>query len=143
MFRCFNCGKSFDNDEILELQDNLGTIKNPPYKVSYVCPHCKSNEYKSFLKDRTSRRRTIEVIIDVMVLLNEFDEKICAAFNSRATDSTGLDFGRNKLFEFLTEIAEGEDFDLPRNIDDKVFSMKMPSQASEVYEILTRNIEGD
>lgn len=142
MFRCFNCGKSFDNDEILELAENDG-FREGPYRTSYVCPHCGCNEYKPFLKDRISRRQTIDVLVDVMVLLNEFDEKICQAFHECATESTGLDYGRGKLYEYLCEISEGEDFDLPRNIDDKIFSMKMPSQASEVYEILTRNIEGD
>lgn len=143
MFRCFNCGKSFDNDEIFELVDNLGTIKEPPYYVSYVCPYCKSNEYKPFIKDRVSRRQVIDTLLDVMLLLNDFDSKICSAFNSAATDNTGLDYGRSKLFDFLTRLSEDDEFNLPRNIDEKIFSMKLPGEASDVYEILTRNIEGD
>ncbi len=143
MFRCFNCGKSFDNDEILEMHETLGTIKEPPYEVSYVCPHCKSNEYRPFIKDRVSRRKVIEVLIDVMLLLNDFDEKICAALNSTATDNTGLDFGRSKLFGFLVSLAENEDFDLPRNIDEKIFDMENAVQASEVEKTLTKNIEGE
>ena len=142
MFRCFDCGKSFDDDEILELAENDG-FREGPYRTSYVCPHCKCNMYKPFLKDRVSRRRVIEALLDVMLMLNEFDEKICSAFNSTATKETGLDYGRNKIFEFLVELAEGDEFDVPKNIDDLLFNMQTMKQASKVAEILTRNIEGD
>ena len=142
MFRCFDCGKSFDNDEILELKENDG-FREGPHRTSFACPYCKGNHYRPFIKDKVSRRRVVDELLDVLLLLNSFDTKLCSIFNNCATDDTELDFARSKLYEFLVELAENEDFDLPKNIDDKVFGMKTVSDAAEVMNILTRNIEGD
>ena len=140
MFRCFDCGKSFDDDDILELSENDG-FREGPYRTSYVCPHCKGNTYRPFIKDKISRRRVIDELLDILLLLNVFDEKLCGVFNSTATEDTEFDFARSKAFDFLVELAENEDFDLPRNIDDKVFRMKTVADAQDVMNILTRNIE--
>ena len=143
MFRCFNCGKAFDNDEILELSETLGTIKEPPSKVSYVCPYCKCNMYKPFIKDSISRRQIIDSLIDVMQKLNIFEHKLSETFNSSATNGTELDVARSNLFELFTVLAGDDEFALPRNIDEKIFYMMNTQEASALYEILTKNIEGD
>ena len=140
MFRCFDCGKSFDDDEILELADNDG-FREGPHRTSYVCPHCKGSHYRPFMKDKVSIRQVLEELLDVMCLLNTFDDKLLAVFNREATDNTELYYARCKIVDFITSICEDEDFDLPRNIDDKVFRMKTVADAQDVMNILTRNIE--
>ena len=140
MFRCLECRRAFE--ETLELIDPIG-LDSPPYKKIYVCPHCKQNYYKPFVKDSISRREVIDKLIDVMQKLNIFEHKISEAFNSCATDGTELDYARSELFELFTVLAANDEFDLPRDIDAKIFDMVSSQEAAAVMGILTKNIEED
>ena len=140
MFRCLECGEAFE--ETLEIQETHG-LSHPPYEKRYVCPYCKGSTYRPFTKDSISRTKVIDELLDVMQKLNQFDNSICGAFNSTATDDTGLDFARSKLFELFTVLAEDDVFSLPRDIDCKIFDMRTNAEAAAVMALLTKNIEGD
>ena len=140
MFRCFDCGKSFDDDEILELAENDG-FREGPHRTSYVCPHCKGSHYRPFMKDKVSIRQVLEELLDVMCLLNTFDDKLLAVFNREATDNTELYYARCKMVDFITSICEDEDFDLPRNTDGALLGARGIVDARELMDVLTRNID--
>ena len=140
MFRCLECGEAFE--ETLEIIETHG-LDTPPYEKRFVCPECKSNRYKPFTKDSISRRQVIDRLIDIMQKLNIFEHKISEAFNSCATDDTELDYARRELFELFTVLAGGDEFDLPGDIDAKIFGMVSSQEAAAVMGILTKNIEGD
>ena len=140
MFRCLECGEAFE--ETLEIKETHG-LSTPPYETRYVCPKCKGNNYKPFIKDAISRRQVIDKLIDIMQKLNIFEQKLSETFNSTATNGTELDFARNYMFELLTVLAGDDEFMLPRNIDEKIFDMVSTQEAAAVERILTKNIEGD
>ena len=132
MFRCLECGKAFDRPlEFEEAHD----------EVWYLCPHCKENHYKPFVKDRVSRREVLEELCEALACLNRFDYLVSNALNSTALNDTEFDYGRSKLYETICLVAGDAEFDLPRDIDVALFGMKTDKQVFEALETLTKNIE--
>lgn len=132
MFRCLECGKEFEFP--LEKEEAHG-------EVWYLCPHCKENHYKPFVKDEVGRREVLEELCEALACLNRFDYLVSNALNSTALDDTEFDYGRSKLYETICAVAGDAEFDLPRDIDVALFGMKTDKQVFEVVQALTKNIE--
>jgi DNA-directed RNA polymerase subunit RPC12/RpoP len=138
LYRCLECGHEFEEPRKITETHGLDT---PPYEILYVCPECQSHGFKCKLDNSYSRTEIIDKLVDIMQALNEFDHSLCAALNLCATDGTLLDDARGKIFELLTVLAGDDEFELPSDTDDKVFSMQKPAEVHEVYKILTKSIE--
>lgn len=132
MFRCLECGKEFEMPyESIEAHD----------EVWYLCPHCKENHYKPFVKDRVSRREILEKLCEILAYFNKFESLVTDVFNSTALDDTDFDWGRSALYETICVVAGDSEFDLPSDIDLVLFKMKTDKQIFEAMQILTKNIE--
>lgn len=138
MFRCLDCKAAFD--EPLHLTETHG-LDNPPFEDRYVCPRCRSGNYKPFVKDEFSRRQIIRDLLEIMTDLNEFNSVVSDAFNSTALENTAFDWARGNLYELLTVLSADTEFNLPNNIDDWIFKMKSEADKQKVYAALVENIE--
>ena len=138
MFRCLDCKKKFDEPMLIE---ETHGFTNPPFENRYVCPHCRSTNYKLMLKDTFSRRRIIADVLEIMVRMNDFEFLVSDAFNSTALEDTAFDEARGMLYELLTVLSGDEVFALPHNIDEAIFSMRTDCKRQLVYGDLVYNIE--
>lgn len=138
MFRCLDCRTLFK--EPLELKERHG-LDTPPFESRYYCPKCKGSSYKPLIRDAISRREVLDSLVGIMQALNEFEYAFCDVFSGSALDGTKFDTAHSDLFELMISIAGDSEFELPGDIDDKLFDMKSSVQAAAVYEILTTNIE--
>lgn len=140
MFRCLECGKGFK--EPLKVEERHG-LESPPFEESYVCPSCKGSAYKPFIKDEISRREMLDSLIDIMRHLNEFEYAVCDTFSETALDDTGVDYARSDLYDLLLKVAGDDEFELPFDIDEKVFALRTEVEGETVFATLTKNIEGE
>ncbi len=132
MFRCLECGEAFRFP--LEVEEAHG-------EKWYLCPHCKENRYKPFVRDEVSRREVLERAVGALAKLNRFREAVESAFNSCALDNTDFDFATSDMHELIVLAAGDAEFDLSEDITGKLFDMKTEGDAQKVFELLTKNIE--
>lgn len=138
MFKCLDCKKKFDEPMLIE---ETHGFTNPPFENRYVCPHCKSTDYKFLLKDTISRRRIIADLLEVMVRMNDFEFLVSDAFNSCALEDTAFDEARGMLFDLLMVLSGDEVFSLPSGIDERIFYLRTDRAKNMLFEDLTANIE--
>lgn len=138
MFRCLDCGKEFD--ETLEILETHG-LDTPPYEKRYVCPFCKGSGYKPFIKDEFSRREVLESAVLIMRRLNVFENKICSVFNSFATEGSELCSAIGDLYELIVLLSGDDEFRIPDEVCDKIFTIQTYEEAHSVLKVLTKNIE--
>jgi DNA-directed RNA polymerase subunit RPC12/RpoP len=132
MFRCLECGKEFKTP--LEIEETHG-------ERWHLCPHCKENHYKPFVKDEVSRRKILEKMCEILASLNTFESLVTDVFNSTAFDDTAFDWARSDLYELICRTAGDLEFDLPVDIDKKLFDMRTEKEVFEAFSELTKNIE--
>lgn len=138
MFKCLNCKAVFEEPK--HLTERHG-FSNPPFEDWYVCPKCKETGYKPLIRNEIGRREMLSQLVDIMRSLNEFEHSVCDALNSTALDDTEFDVARSDLFELIISVAGSDEFELPNDIDAKIFDMRSDGESKGVYEILTKNIE--
>ena len=140
MFRCLDCGEKFR--EPIKLTETHG-LSTPPYEKTYVCPTCKGHGYKPLIRDSISRREVLDKLVDIMKSLNMFERAVCEVFGETCFDGNSFDFARSDMYELIVSVAGDSEFDLPRDIDSKIFDMRTNSEAAAVMALLTKNIEGE
>lgn len=138
MFRCLECGVKFG--ETLELLEIHG-LDMPPFEKRYVCPHCRGSSYQTLVKDEISRREVLDKLVNIMQALNEFEYAVCDLFNDTALDGSRFDVARSDMFELMIAVAGDDEFELPKDIDAKIFDFKTEKDAQILFNILTKNIE--
>jgi predicted nucleic acid-binding Zn-ribbon protein len=132
MFRCLECGEDFEKPlEVEEAHD----------EIWHLCPHCKENNFKPFVKDYVDRKETLEKLCEALACLNRFESRVTDALNSNALNDTEFYYGRSELYETICLVAGDSEFDLPSDIAIVLSEMKTDSQVFEAMQILTKNIE--
>lgn len=138
MFKCLECGNKFS--ETLEIIETHG-LDTPPFEKRYVCPHCKSSNYRPLIKDSISRREVLDKLVGIMQALNEFEYAVCDALSQTALDGTKFDIARDEMFNLIINVAGENEFELPSDIDIKIFGAHSNATAQKLFYILTNNIE--
>ncbi len=140
MFRCLECGEKFR--EPIELIETHG-LDTPPFEKIYVCPKCKGHGYKPLVRDSISRREVLDKLVDIMRLLNTFELAVCEVFGETCFDGNSFDTARSDMYELIVSVAGDSEFDLPRDIDSKIFDMRSSQEAAALIGVLTKNIGGE
>jgi hypothetical protein len=138
MYKCKECGATFDVP--FSIKENHG-FNDGSYEEWYVCPRCRDNNYVRYMNDNASRTEVVDKLVDILLILNNFDERICKCFNGCATENTELDEARSELCDFLVYLCNSEDFELPNDIDEKLIEMSTSSEAANVQGILLEYVE--
>lgn len=138
MYKCLECGHTFDRPGTYEESHgfNYG-----PSEVWSVCPFCKENHYVPMMKDEIGLVESVDVMLEVMMMLNQFDAAITQAFNAETLVGSRIEEARSKLCDFMIYACCNSELDLPNDMEEKLWNMRTEKDLDKVCFELYQNIE--